>query len=189
MNIGLYFGSFNPIHTGHCIIASHVLANTPLEQVWLVVTPHNPFKNEQSLLNEYDRLYLVQLAIAGEGGLRGSDIEFHLNKPSYTVHTLVHLKEKYPQHDFSIIMGSDSYQNLPKWKNSGYIQGNHSIYIYTRPGFPAETGGNGKVILLDAPLLEISSTRIREYVRKKKNIRYLVPDKVQEEIEKNGYYK
>src|SRR3989339_302073 len=121
MKIGLYFGSFNPIHTGHLIIASHVLNETDLQQVWFVVSPQNPFKQEHSLLNEYHRLHLVQLAVEEDTRLRASDIEFKMPKPSYTIDTLVYLKEKYPQHQFTIIMGSDSFQNLPKWKNASLL--------------------------------------------------------------------
>lgn len=134
-------------------------------------------------------MYLVQLAIADEHNLKASDIEFHLPGPSYTVNTLVHLAEKYPQHEFSVIMGSDSFQNLPRWKNADYILQHHQLYIYTRPGFAVTPPATGRIITLEAPLLEISSTHIREYVAKRKNIRFLVPDKVKEEIEKNGYYR
>lgn len=189
MKIGLYFGSFNPIHTGHCIIASHVAYNTDLEQVWLVVSPQNPFKVSANLLNEYHRLHLVRKALEYEPKLKVSDIEFHLPKPSYTVDTLAYLAEKYPQHEFAIIMGSDSFQNIAKWKNAKYIISNYDIYVYNRLGYTANNEVKARLKLLDAPLLEISSTRIREYIRAKKSIRFLVPDSVKEEIEGNGYYK
>lgn len=189
MQIGLYFGSFNPIHTGHCIIASYIKNETEVEQVWFVVSPQNPFKISKSLLNEYDRLHLVQNAIQNELFLQASDIEFHLDKPSYTYNTLLHLKDKYPRHTFTIIMGSDSYQNLDKWKNSSYIRDNYTLYIYTRPGFEVGKSEKGNIKLLNAPLLEISATQIRQYIKEKKSIRYMVPDTVKEEIERNGYYK
>lgn len=189
MKIGLYFGSFNPIHTGHCIIASYVVNNTELDQVWLVVTPQNPFKASNSLLNEYHRFHLVQAALEGETVLKATDIEFHLPKPSYTANTLVYLHEKYPQNQFAIIMGSDSFQNLPKWKNAAAIINHYFIYVYIRPGYPINNDFIKNVHILEAPLLDISSTRIRDYVRQKKSISFLVPDKVKAEIENNGYYR
>ncbi len=188
MKIGLYFGSFNPVHVGHLIIASHVANNTNLEQVWMVVSPQNPLKPSSSLLNEYHRLHLVNISIENDPKLRAVDIEFKLPKPSYTIDTLTYLKEKYPQHEFAVIMGSDSYQNLNKWKNYQQIIDNYEIYIYTRPGFVV-TESNAKLHLLDAPLLEISATKIRELIKAKKSIRYLVTDKVEEEIALNNYYK
>ena len=190
MKVGLYFGSFNPIHHGHLIIASHVLSNTSLDQLWFVVSPQNPLKPSASLLNEYHRLALVQLAIEGETKMRAVDIEFKLPKPSYTIDTLTYLKEKYPGYEFSIIMGTDSYQNLSKWKNHELILRDYSLYLYTRPGFVVkESETSSRVTLLKAPLLEISATLIRNNIREGKTIRYLVPDAVKEEIEKNAYYK
>ena len=188
MKIGLYFGSFNPIHTGHCIIASHICDNTEIDQVWFVVSPQNPFKPSGSLLNEYHRLHLVNLAIDQDNRLMASDIEFRLPKPSYTVDTLTYLKEKYPSGDFSIIIGSDSYLNLHKWKNADLIMSNYELYVYPRPGFDVIDKLPGNIRLVKAPLLDISSTEIRAAVKAKKSIRYLVPDKVKEEIEKTGYY-
>jgi|SRR5882757_9969865 len=191
MQIGLYFGSFNPIHHGHLLIANYILENTELDQVWFVVSPQNPLKPSGSLLNEYHRLYLVQLAVEGENRLKASDIEFKLPKPSYTADTLAYLQEKYPAYKFSIIMGSDSFQNLPKWKNYTHILQNYPVYIYKRA--PQETispypGAKGN-ILLAAPLLPISATDIRRKIKEGKSIRYLVPDNVREEIERNGYYR
>ncbi|MCO5241371.1 MAG: nicotinate (nicotinamide) nucleotide adenylyltransferase [Chitinophagaceae bacterium] len=190
MYIGLYFGSFNPVHHGHLIIASFVSANTDLDQVWFVVSPQNPFKTSQTLLNEYQRLHLVRVAIEGEPRLRASDIEFHLPKPSYTIDTLVYLEEKYPQHRFAVIMGSDSFQNIHKWKNADVLLKRYPVFVYKRPGFNIDTvpGQMRDVTLLDAPLLQISATQIREMIKQRKSIRYLVPDGVKEEIEKNGYY-
>jgi nicotinate-nucleotide adenylyltransferase len=189
MKIGLYFGSFNPVHTGHLIIANHIINSTPLQQVWFVISPQNPFKQSATLLNEAHRYYLVNEAINGEPKLRASNVEFKLPKPSYTVHTLAYLKEKYPQHEFVIIMGSDSFSNLSKWKNYEVIVNNHEIYIYKRVGFEVNNHINAKILLLDAPLIEISSTHIRELIKQKKSIRFLVPDIVKEEIERNNYYR
>jgi nicotinate-nucleotide adenylyltransferase len=189
MNIGLYFGSFNPIHTGHCIIANHLAQNTKMDQVWLVVSPQNPFKPSSSLLNEYHRLHLAQLATEGENKLKVSDIEFHLPRPSYTIDTMTYLEEKYPGHHFSIILGSDSVQNLHKWKNAEILIQRYIFYVYLRPGFEITNPLNAKLEILDAPLLQISSTQIREMVKTGKSIRYLVPDKVREEIELYKYYK
>lgn len=188
MNIGLYFGSFNPIHHGHLIIANHVLIEAGLDQVWFIVSPQNPLK-PAGLLNEYHRLFLVQLSVENEPRLKASDIEFRLPRPSYTVDTLAFLKEKYPQHHFSIIMGSDSFQNLSRWKNPEYILHNHRIFVYKRQGFEITIPPHSDVVLLDAPLLEISATHIRKSIKEGKSIRYLVPDKVLDEIERNGYYR
>ncbi|MFT3748883.1 MAG: nicotinate (nicotinamide) nucleotide adenylyltransferase [Agriterribacter sp.] len=188
MKIGLYFGSFNPVHHGHLIIASFVANNTNLDQVWFIVSPQNPFKISAALLNEYQRLHLVRLAIEGEDKLKASDIEFYLPKPSYTIDTLAYLEEKYARHEFSVIMGSDSYQNLPKWKNAEVIMQRYTIFVYNRPGFEINIQ-NEKVVVLDAPLLQISATQLRQTIRNGKSIRYLVPDSVKEEIERNNYYR
>lgn len=189
MKVGLYFGSFNPVHIGHCIIANHVVNSTSLDQVWFVISPQNPFKHSSSLLNEYHRLHLVQLAIQQENKLKASDIEFTLPRPSYTIDTLIYLKEKYPQHTFSVVMGSDGFQNIDKWKNYQTIIENYDLYVYIRAGYSIEKEKFKRLFILDAPLLQISSTHIREYVKQRKSIRFLVPDKVMEEIESNGYYK
>ncbi len=188
MLIGLYFGSFNPVHTGHLIIAKHLLNSTLLQQVWLIVSPHNPLKKSTSLLNEYHRLHLVQSAIEGEKNLKVSNVEFHLPKPSYTIDTLTYLKEKFPEHSFAVIMGSDSFCNIHKWKNYEVLLKEYELYIYQRPGFEVKGNTHSNIKLLNAPLLEISSTLIRELIKKKKSIRYLVPDIVKEEIEGNNYY-
>jgi nicotinate-nucleotide adenylyltransferase len=189
MNIGLYFGSFNPIHIGHLIIGSFIANNEKIDQVWFVVSPQNPFKTSATLLNEYHRLHLVQLAIEGDPLLRASDIEFKLPRPSYTIDTLVYLSEKYPQHTFSVIIGSDSYQNLPKWKNTEIILRDYSIYVYQRPAFEQKQAKEKNVRFLTAPFLDISATSIRKAVQEGKSIRYLVPEKVREEIERHSYYK
>ena len=189
MNIGLYFGSFNPVHIGHLIIASHILNETDLQKIWFVVSPQNPFKTSSTLLNEYDRLHLVQQAIEGDDRLKASDIEFTLSKPSYTVETLAYLKEKYPSHTFQLIMGSDSFQNFPKWKNAGVIAANYPVIIYKRPGFEIENPLGVTINILKAPLLEISATHIRSLIKAGKSIKYLVPPSIEEELAAMAFYK
>lgn len=188
MKVGLYFGSFNPIHHGHLIIAAHMINNTDLKQVWFVVSPQNPLKPSAGLLNEYQRLYLLQLAIEGEPTFKASDIEFRLPRPSYTIDTLTYLHEKYPENEFTVIMGSDSYQNIERWKNYQQLLSTYSILIYERPGYSVNSTGSN-VSIVKAPLLEISATHIRETIRQGRSIRYLVPDKVREEIDRNRYYR
>jgi nicotinate-nucleotide adenylyltransferase len=189
MKIGLYFGSFNPVHTGHLIIANHILNETFLDKVWFIVSPQNPFKTNASLLNEYDRLHLLKLATEDDTRIKVSDIEFALPKPSYTSVTLSHLHERYPGHEFSIIMGSDSFQNLHKWKNFEFIIKNYAIYVYPRAGFQVDNQIKAKLTIVDAPILQLSATQIRQLLTEGKSIRYMVPDKVREEIEKGHYYK
>lgn len=189
MKIGLYFGSFNPVHTGHLIIANYLGNYTELDQVWFIVSPQNPLKNSNSLINENHRKHLIDLAIEGENKLRSSNIEFKLPRPSYTIDTLTHLSDKYPQHQFSVIMGSDAFSNIKRWKNYGVLLKSYSIYIYERPGFKVKSEMiTENIKVLDAPLLQISSTHIREMIQQKKSIRYLVPDIVKEEIEQQQYY-
>lgn len=185
--IGLYFGSFNPIHIGHLIIAQHALNNSDLEQVWFVVTPQNPFKPSNTLLNEYHRLHLVRLGIGDNPRMKVSDVEFHLPKPSYTATTLAYLEEKFPKYAFGLLMGSDSYQNLPRWHNAPFIMDRGPIYVYERPGYPIEARTN--VIPLKAPLLDLSATHIRNLLKEKKPITYLVPREVEQECELNNYYR
>lgn len=189
MQIGLFFGSFNPVHHGHLIIANFIANYSDLDQVWFVISPQNPFKVNHTLLNEYQRLHLVRLAIEGENLLRASDIEFYLPKPSYTIDTLTYLEEKYPDHLFSVILGSDSFQNMKRWKNADILMQRYPIYVYNRPGFEISTPQASNIFVVDAPLLQISASQIRKMVRERKSIRYLVPDIVKEEIEKNGYYR
>lgn len=189
MKIGLYFGSFNPVHVGHLIIANYALSYSDLNQVWFVVSPQNPFKKSASLLNEHHRLHMIKSAIDGEGNLKASNVEFNLPKPSYTVDSLSYLKDKFPEHEFSLLMGSDGFKNLNNWKNYEVIVKGHPFYIYKRPGYDIQETFGATVYFFNAPLLEISSTLIRELIRNKKSIRFFVPDVVKEEIEKWGYYR
>lgn len=188
MKIGLFFGSFNPVHIGHLIIANHIANNSNLYQIWFIISPQNPFKPSSSLLNKYHRKYLIDIAIAGEKNLKSSTIEFSLPIPSYTIDTLSYLQEKYPAYSFFIIIGSDSLQNLPKWKNFELLIKNFNFLIYERPGFAIENFYGDKMTKIKAPLLDISSTQIREMIKKGQSIKFLVPDVVKEEIERNHYY-
>lgn len=189
MKIGLYFGSFNPIHNGHLTVANYILNETDVKKVWLVVSPHNPLKQERALLNEYHRLHLVNLATEKDDRIRASDIEFGLPRPSYTIDTLTYLSEKYPQHEFCIIMGADSFQNLTQWKNYQQLVANYDIYVYPRQGFSTENKIGARLTVVAAPLLQLSATYLRNCIAEGKSIRYMVPDAVIEEIEKGGYYR
>ncbi len=189
MKIGLFFGSFNPIHIGHLIIAGFISNYSVLSQVWFVLSPQNPLKPQSGLLNEYHRQHLILSAIEGENRLKCSNVEFHLPRPSYTVDTLSYLGEKYPQDDFSVIMGSDSFQNIQRWKNFKVLLKEYPIIIYKRPGFEVNNELNANISMLTAPLLEISSTNIRQMIKNGKSIKFLVPDIVKEEIDRNHYYK
>lgn len=189
MKTGLFFGSFNPIHHGHLIIASYILNEGYVDKIWFIISPHNPLKESASLLNENQRLHLTRIAIESDIRMAVSDIEFSLPRPSYTSVTLAHLSEKYPQHDFSLILGGDSFQNIEKWKNYKYILNNYNIYLYNRPGFIIANYSSERLTVLDAPLLEISATLIRNLIKQKKSVHYLLPEKVIEEIEMSGYYR
>jgi nicotinate-nucleotide adenylyltransferase len=188
--IGLFFGSFNPIHVGHSIIANFMATNTDLKKVWLVVSPQNPLKPKNTLANDYERLHLVRLAIGNNPHLEACDIEFSMPKPSYTVDTLAYLKDKYPTKKFVLIMGGDNIATLHKWKNYEYILENYEIYVYKRPTFElGELATHKSLSFFDAPTFDISATYIRNCIKHKKSVQYLVPDKVFEELEKNGLYR
>jgi nicotinate-nucleotide adenylyltransferase len=189
MNIGLYFGSFNPVHTGHLIIANYVLNETGLERIWFVVSPQNPFKDDHTLLQARKRLALVKKSILADERFFASDVEFHLSKPSFTIHTLRHLRSTHHEHTFSVIMGSDSFQSIDKWKDFQSIVSDYKIFIFRRQGFELHNNISADIQILGAPLIDISSTAIRELIKKGKSIRYLVPEKVRKEIEKKEYYK
>ena len=192
MKIGLYFGTFNPIHVGHLIIANHMAEHADLDQVWMVVTPHNPLKKKSTLLADHHRLEMVFLATEDFPKIKPSDIEFKLSQPNYTVNTLVHLEEKYPEHTFSLIMGEDNLKSFHKWKNYEAILAHHEIYVYPRLDATAENTlfkNHSKIHLIDAPVVEISSTSIRENIKKRKNVLPLLTPKVWEYIDHNNFYK
>jgi nicotinate-nucleotide adenylyltransferase len=189
MKVGLYFGSFNPIHIGHLIIANYIVNVTDYKRIWFVVSPHNPLKESKNLLNEYNRLHLVRLATEDNPNFRVSDIEFRLPKPSYTIDTITYLKNDFPQHKFAVIIGSDSFQNFNKWKNYRQLIKENTIIVYKRPGFDVKQTEENQIVIENAPLLEISATVIRNLIKEGKSVRYLVPDKVLDEIEKGRYYR
>ena len=190
MHIGLFFGSFNPIHIGHMALANYMLSFTDMDEVWLVVSPQNPLKNKSGLLNQNHRLMLVNAAIDDHSKIKSSNIEFSLSQPSYTIHTLAHLKEKYPQHRFSLIMGQDNLQSFRKWKNYEEILRSFHIYVYPRPNCEAsEFDSHPHVHLTQAPMIDISSTFIRNAIKDKKDVRYFLPQKVWEEIDLMNFYK
>jgi len=189
--IGLFFGSFNPVHVGHMIIANFMVEHSDLDQIWMVVSPHNPHKNKKTLAKDRDRLHLVDLAIGHNPNIRPSDIEFGLPKPSYTIDTLTYLKEKYPSKEFSLIMGGDNLGTLNKWKNYEMILDNHHIYVYARPNYTLGDLADHKsvTVLEDAPLLSISASYIRRQIKEGKNPQYLLPDSVYEYIKDSNLYK
>ena len=192
---GLFFGTFNPIHVGHLIIANHMAEFSDLDEVWFVVTPHNPHKEKKTLLNDMHRYQMVEIAIEDYPKLKASKIEFTLKQPNYTVITLVHLREKYPNYHFSLIMGEDNLQNFHKWKNYESIIENHDIYIYPRVFrqkkniSKIEIDYPKKIHKLDAPIVEISSTFIRKAIKVKKNIRPMLPYNVWKYLDEMNFYK
>jgi len=187
----LYFGSFNPVHVGHLIIAQHVVESGAAERVWFVVSPQNPLKPAAGLLNEYHRLHLVELAIAGEPRFRASNVEFALPRPSYTIDTLTYLAERHPTEGFAVLMGGDSVQNIRRWKNWETLIERHPLLVYNRPGFavPPDLPPSARIQVLDAPLLELSATAIRARVRAGGSARYLLPDAVWAYVQENRYYR
>ncbi|WP_372949872.1 nicotinate (nicotinamide) nucleotide adenylyltransferase [Mariniphaga sp.] len=188
---GLYFGSFNPVHIGHLAIANYMVEFAGLDEFWFVVTPQNPHKQKANLLNDYDRLEMMQLAVEGDFRLQVSDIEFYLPKPSYTVDTLIYLKDRNPNRDFKILMGSDNLENFHKWKNFETIVENYGIIVYPRPGFDKTKVQQHKNIVIaeNAPQMEISSSFIRKAIKKGKDVRHFLPPKVWEYIVKKGLYR
>ncbi len=188
MDIGLYFGSFNPVHIGHLIIGRHIVNTGLVKELWFVVSPQNPLKPAHSLLNEHHRFHLLQTALENSPGLKASNVEFGLPRPSYTIDTLTYLSEKYPQHNFFIVMGGDSFSNIHRWKNNELLLENYKIIVYERPGFNIDSQNRANISITKAPLLEISSTHIRHLIQNKKSIEFLVTKEVKEEIEQNNYY-
>lgn len=187
--IGLFFGSFNPIHMGHLIIANVMAQNTDLDKVWLVVSPQNPFKPSKGLLHEFDRYDLVKAAIADNHKLEVSDVEFHLPKPSYTIHTLAYLTEKYPNKEFKVIIGEDNLENFTKWKNHEQILNQYGLYVYPRPHVTnSDLKRHPQVTIVEAPMIDISATYIRNCIKNNKSIRYLVPETVENMIRMKNFY-
>lgn len=190
MHIGLFFGSFNPIHVGHLIIAQAALNTTDIERLWMIVSPQNPFKKKANLLSEYNRLRMAELGIGDNIHMQASNIEFRLPKPSYTIDTLTFLRDKYPTYEFSLIMGQDNLVHLHKWKNYEAILKHYKIYVYPRGADTPKTelDDHPNVSFFKAPLLDISATHIRETIRDEKSVRYLVPEAVLEYLEEVRAY-
>lgn len=191
-NIGLYFGSFNPIHIGHLIIANHLVEHSSLDEIWFVITPLSPFKKKKSLLDNYHRFEMVYLATEMYDKLIPSNIEFTLPQPNYTVHTLAHLSDKYPTHNFSLIMGEDNLKSLHRWKNYEVILENHTVYVYPRISTGkgvTKLGNHPKIQKINAPIIELSSTMIRKGIQENKNIRPLLSDTVFKYIDEMNFYK
>jgi nicotinate-nucleotide adenylyltransferase len=191
MKVGLYFGTFNPIHVGHLIIANHFAEHSDLEEVWCVVTPQNPFKTKQSVLDNHQRLEMVYLATKEYPKIKPSDIEFQLPQPNYTVHSLAYLEEKYPKHEFALIMGEDNLASFPKWKNAEVLLDRYPIYVYPRKieQSYAAVDSKGTIIKVDAPIIEISSSFIRKSIKSAKNIRPLLPESVWVYLDEMNFYK
>ncbi|CAM1349000.1 nicotinate (nicotinamide) nucleotide adenylyltransferase [Tenacibaculum ascidiaceicola] len=191
-NIGLYFGTFNPIHIGHLIIANHMVENSDLDEIWMVVTPHNPFKKKSSLLENHHRLEMVYLATQEYDKLQPSDIEFKLSQPNYTINTLVHISEKFPNYKFSLIMGEDNLKSLHKWKNYEVILEDYDIYVYPRVSngvVENQFKDHKKIHRVEAPIVQISSTMIRNAINEGKNCKPLLSDKVWKYIDEMNFYK
>ena len=187
--IGLFFGSFNPIHTGHLIVANLMAEATDLKKVWFVVSPQSPFKPSKGLLHEFDRYDMVRAAIHDNYKMEVSDVEFHLPRPSYTIHTLTYLAEKHPDKDFRLIIGEDNLEAFIKWKNYQQILDQYGLYVYPRPNAqPSELKQHPSVKVVESPMLDISATYIRQCIRDKKSIRYLVPEAVEQMIRVKGFY-
>lgn len=186
--VGLFFGSFNPIHIGHMAIANYMLEFTNLSKIWFVVSPHNPLKEKKSLLADHHRFELVHLALENEYDMRAVDIEFKMPQPSYTIDTLERLNEKYPDFQFVVIIGGDNIESLHKWKNYESILEHFKIYVYNRPGFNVDLISHPSIQYFDAPLMEISSSFIRQSIKEGKNLRHYLPAKVWNYIEEMHFY-
>lgn len=190
MRVGLFFGSFNPVHIGHLAIANYMASFTSLDEVWFVVSPQNPLKEKSSLLSENDRLHLINLALDFHKKIKTSNIEFTLSQPSYTINTLAHLSEKFPEHEFCLIMGSDNLSSLHKWKNYEEILKKYKIFVYPRPNKKdTEFDNHPSVSFVDAPIMEISSTFIRQSIKEKKDVRFFMHHLVWECIDEMNFYK
>lgn len=190
LHIGLYFGTFNPVHIGHLAIANYIVENTPIHQLWFVVSPQSPHKKKNNLLNDPQRYEMVYRAIDGDQRFRASDIEFKLPRPSYTIDTLAYIGEQYPDYKFSLILGSDNLESLHKWKNYESIINNHGIIVYPRPGFaPGKVKSFNNITIAKAPLIEISSTFIRKSISEGKNMRHFMPPKAWEYLDEMNFYK
>ncbi|MBC2843681.1 nicotinate (nicotinamide) nucleotide adenylyltransferase [Winogradskyella flava] len=192
MKIGLYFGTFNPIHIGHLTIANHLAEHSDLDQVWFVVTPQSPFKKKSTLLDDHQRLEMVYRATKDYTKLRPSDIEFGLKQPNYTIDTLTYLEEKFPEYEFSLIMGEDNLKSFHKWKNYELILNNHNIYVYPRLSkgkIETQFNDHPKIHHVDAPIMELSSTFIRKSIKAGKNIRPMLPEHVWEYVDEMNFYK
>ena len=192
MKIGLYFGTFNPIHIGHLTIANHLAEHSDLDQVWFVVTPQSPFKKKSSMLDNYQRLEMVYLATKDYDKLRPCDIEFGLKQPNYTIDTLTYLFEKFPDYEFALIMGEDNLKSFHKWKNYEQILQNHNIYVYPRiseGNINTEFNNNSKIFNISAPIMELSSTFIRQEIKAGKNVRPMLPENVWQYIDEMNFYR
>ena len=188
MKIGLYFGSFNPIHIGHLAIANYFVEFSDMEQLWFVVSPQNPFKEKKSLLAENHRLALVNVAIEDDLRFKASNVEFSMPQPSFTVDTLVYLKEKYPEHEFVLIMGEDNLKGFHKWKNYDQILNNHQIFIYPRDYKTINKVVYDNITVVDAPLIEVSSSFIRKAIKDGRDVKFFTQDKVAEYIKEMHFY-
>jgi nicotinate-nucleotide adenylyltransferase len=187
---GLFFGSFNPIHTGHLMIANYMVEYTDISKVWFMVSPHNPLKEKSTLLADEKRLYMANVAVEDEPRFLASNFEFHLPRPSYTIDTLTFLTEKYPDRQFVLIAGSDTLTSLHKWKNYEELLNQYEFYIYPRPGVPPSPfDEHPHIHFTKAPLIEISSSFLREAIAEGKDVRHFVPEKVWEYIEELHLYK